>query len=122
MLTTTQVLERDKDGQKKAPEVLKDALKTSAPKGSRSYSTSVRNQQEAMITFEDTGIETQGHIFGLPELPLQSQLNMKHRYDPVVQQVTNLLMRDGKLSKAQRVSPSVPLLLLRRLSNKLINI
>ena len=75
-----------------------------------------------MITFEDTGIETQGHTFGLPELPLQSQLHMKHRYDPVVQQVTNLLMRDGKLSKAQRVSPSVPLLLLRRLPNTLINI
>ena len=62
-----------------------------------------------MISFEDTGIETQGHIFGLPELPIQSQSNLKHRYDPVVHQVTNLLMRDGKLSKAQRVSSSVSL-------------
>ncbi|MCJ1356747.1 MAG: hypothetical protein MMC33_006742 [Icmadophila ericetorum] len=97
-----EVLERDKDGQKKAPEVLKDALKSSTPKGARSYTTSARKQQEAMISFEDTGIETQGHIFGLPELPIQSQSNLKHRYDPVVHQVTNLLMRDGKLSKAQR--------------------
>ena len=28
---------------------------------------------------------------------------MKHRYDPVVTQVTKLIMQDGKLSVAQRV-------------------
>ena len=53
---------------------------------------------------------SQGHKFGLPTLPLSSDMHMKHRYEPVVAQVTNLLMRDGKLSKAQRVS----LLLSRR--------
>ena len=44
-----------------------------------------------------------GHKFGVPELPLPSSSNLKHRYDPVVSQVTNLLMRDGKKSVAQRV-------------------
>ncbi|KAK3381623.1 ribosomal protein S7 domain-containing protein [Podospora didyma] len=48
----------------------------------------------------DPAIE--GHKFGLPELPLPSPMHMKHRYDPVVLQITKLLMRDGKLSKAQR--------------------
>ena len=62
-----------------------------------------------MISFEDAGIESQGHKFGIPELPLQSNANIKHRYDPVIHQVTNLLMRDGKLSVAQRVWLSVPL-------------
>jgi small subunit ribosomal protein S7 len=48
----------------------------------------------------------QGHKFGLPELPIPSNHNLKHRYDPVVSQVTNLLMKDGKKSVAQRVSSS----------------
>lgn len=45
-----------------------------------------------------------GHKFGLPTLPVPERMHMKHRYEPVVAQVTKLLMRDGKLSKAQRVS------------------
>ncbi|KAL2262871.1 hypothetical protein VTK26DRAFT_9197 [Humicola hyalothermophila] len=44
----------------------------------------------------------EGHKYGLPELPLPSQKNAKHRYDAVITQVTKLLMRDGKLAKAQR--------------------
>ena len=61
-----------------------------------------------------------GHKFGLPTLPLPSDGNLKYRYDPVVAQVTTLLMRHGKLSVAQRVGPSVSLLsfcghLLRRI-------
>ncbi|EME45250.1 hypothetical protein DOTSEDRAFT_43622 [Dothistroma septosporum NZE10] len=43
-----------------------------------------------------------GHKYPLPELPLYQQLHKDHRYDPVVQQVTNLLMQDGKKSVAQR--------------------
>lgn len=45
-----------------------------------------------------------GHKYGLPELPIPSNMRAKHRYDPVVEQMTRLIMRDGKLSKAQRVS------------------
>jgi len=50
-----------------------------------------------------------GHKYGIPELPLPSNLNRKYRYDTVVTQVTNLLMRDGKKSVAQRVGSSVSL-------------
>lgn len=58
---------------------------------------------------ESADVQNQGHIFGLPDLPLPSTSTLKRRYDPVIHQVTNLLMQDGKLSKAQRVRPSVPL-------------
>lgn len=44
-----------------------------------------------------------GHKYGLPDLPIPSKMHMKHRYDPVIVQMTKLLMQDGKLSKAQRV-------------------
>ncbi|MCJ1300210.1 hypothetical protein MMC08_003005 [Hypocenomyce scalaris] len=98
-----EILERDKEGQEKAPEIIKENTRSSSsPKGTRSFTTSARRQQEAMISFEDAEIETQGHKFGLPELPLPSNAHIKHRYDPVVHQVTNLLMKDGKLSVAQR--------------------
>lgn len=49
----------------------------------------------------DSAVE--GHKYGLPNLPIPSQMHMKHRYDSVVSQITRLLMQDGKLSKAQRV-------------------
>lgn len=99
----TKVLQRDSKAKENAPQVLKDEMKSTAPKGSRAYSTTARRQEEAMITFEDDKIETFGHKFGLPELPIQSTSNMKHRYDPLVTQVTNLLMQHGKLSVAQTV-------------------
>ena len=72
-----------------------------------------------MIDPESAEVQNQGHIYGLPELPLPSTSHLKHRYDPVVHQVTNLLMQDGKLSKAQRVRPSVPLFITKpaRLAN-----
>jgi small subunit ribosomal protein S7 len=44
-----------------------------------------------------------GHKYELPDLPLPPDGNLKYRYDPVVSQVTNLLMKDGKKSVAQRV-------------------
>lgn len=47
--------------------------------------------------------ELVGHKFGLPDLPLPKDGNLHYRYDPVVDQVTNLLMVHGKLSVAQRV-------------------
>ncbi|KAH8884615.1 ribosomal protein S7 [Thozetella sp. PMI_491] len=43
-----------------------------------------------------------GHKFGLPELPLEKDNHLKHRYSPVIVQLTRLMMRDGKLGKAQR--------------------
>lgn len=49
-----------------------------------------------------------GFKFGQPEIPLgklhEAKFHMKHRYEEGIIQLTKLLMRDGKLSKAQRVS------------------
>ncbi len=53
------------------------------------------------ITAMDASVE--GHKYGMPDLPLPSDKRAKHRYDSVITQVTRLLMRDGKLAKAQRV-------------------
>lgn len=44
-----------------------------------------------------------GLKFEMPTLPLPKDGHLKHRYDDVVEQVTNLLMRHGKKSAAQRV-------------------
>jgi small subunit ribosomal protein S7 len=49
-----------------------------------------------------------GLKFGMPSLPLPKDGHVKHRYDPVVEQVTNLLMNDGKKSVAQSVSFTSP--------------
>lgn len=49
-----------------------------------------------------------GLKFGEPDIPLgklhETKFHMKHRYEEGIIQLTKLLMRDGKLSKAQRVS------------------
>lgn len=47
-------------------------------------------------------ISDAGHKYGLPTLPLPSNLHKDYRYDPVVKQITNLMMRHGKLAEAQR--------------------
>ena len=45
-----------------------------------------------------------GHKFPLPDVSDVSRLDhLKRRYDPVVEQVTKSIMRDGKLSVAQKV-------------------
>ncbi len=44
-----------------------------------------------------------GHKFELPTKPYPEGFNVKKRYHPVLEQITRLLMRDGKLSVAQRV-------------------
>jgi small subunit ribosomal protein S7 len=48
--------------------------------------------------------QTPGLKFEMPALPLPKDGHVKHRYDPVVEQVTNLLMRHGEKSVAQSVS------------------
>ncbi|MCJ1372462.1 hypothetical protein MMC20_003686 [Loxospora ochrophaea] len=100
-----EIIQRDEDSKENAPQVIQDDINSSksSPAGSRSFSTSARHrQEEAMISYEDEGIEPVGHKFGLPELPGQKTDHFRHRYDPVIHQVTNLLMRSGKLSVAQR--------------------
>ncbi|KAM5346667.1 hypothetical protein ACJ41O_009672 [Fusarium nematophilum] len=51
---------------------------------------------------EDVEVQNAGHKFGLPKRPWPEGFNMKKRYHPVLEQITRLLMRDGKLSVAQR--------------------
>jgi len=60
-----------------------------------------------MVSGQGSELRLQDEVFGLPQLPLPSNAHMKYRYDPVIKQVTNLLMKEGKLSVAQRVRPSV---------------
>ncbi|KAK1759703.1 ribosomal protein S7 domain-containing protein [Echria macrotheca] len=49
-------------------------------------------------------VETEGVKFGIPQRAAAATPGVSHkkRYDPVVEQMTKLLMRDGKLAKAQR--------------------
>jgi small subunit ribosomal protein S7 len=47
-------------------------------------------------------IENPGHKFGLPQKPYPDGFNLKKRYHPVLEQITRLMMKDGKLSVAQR--------------------
>lgn len=112
---------------KYAPKVLQDQW--SAAKGARSYSTSARlrqqelQQQELQTTTtesqEDPSVTAVANMisrateeaveretglkFQMPPLPLPKTEHVKHRYDPLVDQFTKLLMKDGKLSIAQKV-------------------
>ncbi|KAJ4311328.1 hypothetical protein N0V94_008003 [Neodidymelliopsis sp. IMI 364377] len=106
------ILKGDKEAQQHLPKVMQDALKqgnkTPAPKGSRSYSTMTTRSSEGMdmglVDFEAASKlpVTPGLKFEMPTLPLPKDGHVKHRYDPVVEQVTNLLMQHGKKSVAQR--------------------
>jgi len=112
-----QILERDPELRETAPEVLKDKLQHEqhqAESAGDAESTTFENllalgQIEAIAhggEASDVTAATVGYKFPLPELPLPPFSNRKERYDPVVDQVTNLIMKDGKLSVAQRVSPT----------------
>lgn len=104
VLISKQVIKRDKQTQESAPKVMQD---NQTPKGSRAFSTSSRNHQDLAINVDTAGsqgpLEGQDHIFGIPQIPIPSGFNLKRRYEPIVEQVTKLMMRDGKLSIAQRV-------------------
>ena len=56
-------------------------------------------------------IQNPGHKFALPQKPYPEGFNMRKRYHPVIEQITRILMRDGKLSVAQRVSYLVQLVM-----------
>jgi small subunit ribosomal protein S7 len=103
-------LERDEESKEKAPGVIKEDMdKTRDAVEHTSFANLMAlGQMEAIATGgHASDVETPGHLFELPNLPLPSTSNLKHRYDPVVEQVTKLIMRHGKLSVAQRVSLSI---------------
>lgn len=111
------IVKGDKQAEEKLPKIMRDQLKSksnSAPKGSRSYSTTTTpigpgadafNMGLASFTSPPAAAAPTipGLKFDMPVLPLPQDGHVKHRYDPVVDQVTNLLMRHGKKSVAQRV-------------------
>ncbi|KAF2874319.1 ribosomal protein S7 domain-containing protein [Massariosphaeria phaeospora] len=104
----------DKATQEKLPKVMQDAIKAkpnnSAPKGSRSYSTTTTSMTDGggldlgLVDFNTPTKmpEIPGLKFEMPSLPLPKDGHLKHRYDAVIDQVTNLLMRHGQKSVAQR--------------------
>ncbi|PQE29536.1 hypothetical protein CJF32_00003276 [Rutstroemia sp. NJR-2017a WRK4] len=108
-----EILKRDQEGKDKSPEIIKEENKNTS-----SASASALENSDENLSFENLiamaqmqnvangghvfDPETEGHKFGLPTLPIPSDSNLKYRYDPVVSQVTNLLMRHGKKSVAQR--------------------
>lgn len=59
-------------------------------------------KEESLAAIED-GLQNPGHKFPLPVLPLGEGSKLKARYHPVLEQLSRLVMRDGKLSVAQRV-------------------
>ncbi|KAF2744723.1 ribosomal protein S7 [Sporormia fimetaria CBS 119925] len=106
-----EVVKGDKEMQDKLPKVMQDALKSknsqSPPKGSRSYSTTAMMTEGGDMGLADMSQSTvvpaaPGAKFPLPSLPLPQGSHVKHRYDGIVEQVTNLIMRHGEKSVAQR--------------------
>lgn len=109
-----QILKRDEEGKEKAPEVIKEEINDKNATENTTFENllalgQMQNVADGRELEDPAAFNELGHKFGVPELPLPSNHNLKHRYDPVVSQVTNLLMRHGKKGVAQRVSPSVSL-------------
>jgi len=98
-----QILERDGD-KEKAPEVIKDDIndKNAAENTSFENLLALGQIQNISTGGHATDPVDFGHKFGLPELPIPASSNLKYRYDPIIVQVTNLIMKDGKKSVAQR--------------------
>ncbi|KAH1277660.1 hypothetical protein KXX33_008237 [Aspergillus fumigatus] len=112
-----EILQRDKDALKHMPKVMQDQLKRSS--GNRSFSTFTRRYQpdlqEQEVTDPSVAVVANminqvnqevaelhpGLKFPAPE-SLPKTENFRERYDPLLEQFTKLLMRDGKLSKAQK--------------------
>lgn len=120
------IMKEDKEAGKQAPEVMKQDAKSGTqaakpstnPSGTRSFSTQSRRRLEvephttggidpALLTSLNTTTSTSNGIteqpsdlkFPAPTSPLPQMAN---RHDPIVAQLTNLLMKDGKKAKAER--------------------
>ncbi|KAL4866890.1 hypothetical protein BDV12DRAFT_187090 [Aspergillus spectabilis] len=121
----SEILSRDKEAQKHAPKVFQNQIKKTAA-GSRSFSTSARlgqlegqpsadDQASAALVASMISQATQ-HAADLTQTPTSQDPNLKFpapeslpktenyrtRYEPVLEQFTKLIMRDGKLALAQK--------------------
>jgi small subunit ribosomal protein S7 len=112
-----QIIERDKDAQEKAPDVIKEEINSEQSTGEQSQSVRSRQPLKATtpvefdqtkaigLDYPDAGL---GHKFPLPDTSQWSITDhLRRRYDPVVTQLTRSLMRHGKLSVAQAVSKTI---------------
>jgi small subunit ribosomal protein S7 len=105
-----QILKRNQEGKDNAPEVIKediDGAKASAETMTFENLLAMGQMQNIANGGRASDAVTVGQNYGLPDLPLPPTSNLHYRYDPVISQVTNLLMKHGKLSVAQRVGSSV---------------
>ena len=114
LIRKPQILKRDEKGKENAPEVIKEEIDEKKAAESTTFKNllalgQMQNVADGRELEDPAAFNELGHKFGIPELPLPSNHNLKHRYDPVVSQVTNLLMRHGKKGVAQRVGPPVSL-------------
>ncbi|KAG9243878.1 30S ribosomal protein-like protein S7 [Calycina marina] len=102
-----EILKRDGD-MDQAPEVIKKeeaSEKSASNNENTTFAHLLAMGQMRNIAAGGHGadeVQLEGLIYELPELPIASDLNLKHRYDPVIEQVTNLIMQHGKKSVAQR--------------------
>ncbi|KAL2821338.1 ribosomal protein S7 domain-containing protein [Aspergillus cavernicola] len=118
----SEILQRDEEARKHAPKVFQDQMKNgSSGSGSRFFSTSARRGQleqqstgrsedqasaalvESMISqVTQQAVDlTPGLKFDAPGTLSRSD-NFRKRYEPLLEQFTKLLMRDGKLAMAQK--------------------
>jgi len=116
----SEVIKRDPQAMKHAPSVLKDP--TATPGSKRKYSTLTgfgdgaagigRPTDIPPVQVDDVDINPQpvlpeGAKYPLPNLPLPPTSILRKRYSPVVEQVTSLIMRDGKKATAHAVMTEV---------------
>ncbi|KAI5300533.1 hypothetical protein KEM56_002374, partial [Ascosphaera pollenicola] len=117
LMELIQFFKRDKNAMKYAPKVVQDKLNPKPPAGTRSYSTAAEpsaadngaaplpgaTPMEQLIAVMENKPEApiQGLKFGMPPTPDYATGHFRKRYDPVLDQFTKMLMRDGKLARAE---------------------
>lgn len=89
-----EVLKRDPEAQRTAPHVLKDT-----PGTKRNYSTAAADKKTVASQAILNALRPvpEGAKFPLPDLPLPSTAHLHRRYSPILDMVTNLIMKDGKV-------------------------
>lgn len=91
-------MKRDPEALRQAPHVIKDT-----PGSKRQYSTEAVQKPEGAVSpaiLNALRPVPEGAKFPLPDLPIPSTANLHRRYSPILDMVTNLIMKDGKVHSA----------------------